>query len=72
MNYLTIYLIASLLVAIFTIVAGNRVDFSVPVGDCEYYEEGSLFSLVNFLFLPSIAIVLVWMGFVAIVNAVRY
>lgn len=65
------YLIASVLVGVYTIiswVAKENYLSDVPYGDLEFYDTNFRLSFFNFIFLPSILVVYTYLLIVKLIN----
>lgn len=70
---LVLYLIMSFVIGVFTILSKMREErelLTVPFGDLEFYGRKGMFSIVNFLFFPSIFVVWMWIGICFITNSI--
>ncbi len=71
---LKIYLIISVLVAIFELCGAATYESylsDVPEGDLEYYScESSLINPCTIIFFPSLIVIGIWIGIVSIINAI--
>lgn len=70
---LILYLIVSFIIGLNTILSKmceERELLTVPIGDLEFYGRKRMFSLVNFLFFPSIFVVWMWIGVCFLSNSI--
>ena len=68
---ISLYLIISTMVGVSSILSYNRwcnYMVEVPRGDLEFYERKNLISTINYVFFPSLLVIILYIAFVKCVN----